>query len=115
MKLPINVSFSGVVSINYKVPPERLEELAAIMRMLIKAQISLTYVTGGCVTSQGVYARHALSILQTVFRQKRRNIHTKLGLLHLKTAFQVKLAKQCLLIMSTNENMRGMMMWEQAK
>lgn len=44
MKLPINVSFSAVVSINYKAPTECLEELAAIMRMLIKAQISLTYV-----------------------------------------------------------------------
>lgn len=62
--------FSGVVSINYKAPTECLEEPAAIMRMLIKAQISLTYVTGGCVTSRGVYARHALSILQTVFGQK---------------------------------------------
>lgn len=79
MKLPINVSFSGVVSINYKAPTERVEELAAIMRVLIKAQISLIYVTGGCVTSRGVYARRALSILQTVFGQKRRNMHTKLG------------------------------------
>lgn len=115
MKLPINVSFSGVVSINYKAPTECLEESAAIMRMLIKAQISLTYVAGGCVTWRGAYARQALfDSPNSVPSEKKKYTH-KVRFASSENFFSGEAGQAVFINMSKNENMRGMMVWKQAK
>lgn len=102
MQLPISVTFSGAVSINYKEPTERHRQPAVIIRKLIRAERGLTYIADAS-------ARRPLTCaasLQTVFSQENKTYtQQRLGLL--RPISSEDAAKLCLLIMSTNENMRG--------